>query len=225
MILLNRCSVSRIHETVSGFLHGMVMILIFCTVPIACDTGLKTGRLPVAASGEPQTGTPGNPGDGGTAGGIGNIGESGPKTGPGNVSQDPPWIRRLEPEEIEHFKGQPGVIKLKWATQSEENNFGFNIFRSDTKDGEYRLVNEKVIMGAGNSSTKNTYTYYDKNLEVGLKYYYYLVDINFEGVTNQITPEIPKEVEIVYLPEKDPDYQDPDKALRKRPKVEESSID
>ncbi len=121
---------------------------------------------------------------------------------------DPAWIQRLEPDEVGLNKDRAGIVKLKWSTQSEENNFGFNIFRSDEKNGQYEIVNQKVIMGAGNSSTKNTYIYYDKSVRVGKEYYYYLEEIDFDGISRKITPDIKKSAVILYLSDNDPERQE-----------------
>ena len=39
-----------------------------------------------------------------------------------------------------------GEVVVRWITQSELNNAGFNILRSEAKDGEFEVVNLKGII-------------------------------------------------------------------------------
>lgn len=74
-----------------------------------------------------------------------------------------------------------GGIILKWTTQSEVNNLGFNIYRS-LKEGEgYTKINEKLIEGAGTSSVAHSYTYKDKRLLNDTTYWYKIEDMSLTG--------------------------------------------
>ena len=211
-----------ISDRIPDWVISCVLALMVSLVSVgmtACDSGMKV-----------ETDRPENENELGGMQGSGDSDMDEITESPGSVMDtvgtDPAWIQRLEPNEVQRNKNRAGIVKLKWATQSEENNFGFNIFRSDEKDGKYEIVNEKPIMGAGNSSTKNTYIFYDKTVRVGGEYYYYLVDIDLKGNTKKITPEIKKTVVIAYLSDKDPDYQGSHAKYQQEPaQVEESSID
>jgi len=72
-------------------------------------------------------------------------------------------------------------ITLRWRTASETNNLGFNIYRSDAKDGKYIKVNPKLIQGAGTDSIPHEYSFTDNNVKFGQIYYYYIEDIDFAG--------------------------------------------
>lgn len=50
-------------------------------------------------------------------------------------------------------------VQIKWRTESEINNLGFNIYRSNTKDGEYTKVNARLIAGAGTDATPHDYSF------------------------------------------------------------------
>jgi len=73
------------------------------------------------------------------------------------------------------------AVTLKWRTESETNNLGFNIYRSEAKDGKYIKVNAKLIQGAGTNATPHDYSFTDDNLEFGQTYYYYIEDVAFAG--------------------------------------------
>jgi len=73
-------------------------------------------------------------------------------------------------------------VKLKWRTESEVGNIGFNIYRSETKDGKFIKLNDKLIPGAGNSAMPNDYYFTDKTAIKGKQYYYYLEDVSVDGL-------------------------------------------
>ena len=59
-----------------------------------------------------------------------------------------------------------GAVVIRWITQSELNNAGFNILRSETKTGEFQVVNLKgIIPGHGTTSEKHVYTWTGHNCE------------------------------------------------------------
>ncbi len=74
------------------------------------------------------------------------------------------------------------MVNLNWRTESEVNNFGFIIYRSETKDGEYKEIGRKD--GAGNSAMPTDYQFIDKEAEAGKTYFYYLEDIDITGKRN-----------------------------------------
>ncbi len=78
-------------------------------------------------------------------------------------------------------------VKLTWVTASEEDNLGFNIYRS-IDNGEYEKINSELIPGAGNSSTPREYAFMDDGIEkIGL-YKYKLEQIDQGGVTQMHGP-------------------------------------
>ena len=78
---------------------------------------------------------------------------------------------------------EAGVI-LNWKTESETNNLGFWIYRSNQRDGKYVRVNPVIIRGAGTSGTPHTYEFTDADID-GTVYYYYIEDVAFDGATDQ----------------------------------------
>ncbi len=78
-----------------------------------------------------------------------------------------------------------GVI-LKWTTESELNNAGFYIYRSETKDGEFKVLNSKLIQGAGTTGERNNYTWTDTTAKPNTVYYYRIEDVSHAGVRQQL---------------------------------------
>jgi hypothetical protein len=73
-----------------------------------------------------------------------------------------------------------GVV-VKWRTESELNNLGFDVYRSESLDGTFTKVNQTRIAGAGTDGTPHSYRFTDENVEVGQTYYYYIEDISYNG--------------------------------------------
>ena len=92
------------------------------------------------------------------------------------------------PVTLSHFRAEntnAGVV-IKWITESEVDNAGFNILRSETKDGEFKVVNPTMIQGAGTTSERNTYTWKDSTAKPNVAYYYRIEDISHAGVRKQL---------------------------------------
>lgn len=75
---------------------------------------------------------------------------------------------------------------INWTTESELNNAGFNILRSRTQTGEFRLVNNKLIQGAGTTGERSTYTWTDTTAKPNTVYYYQIEDVSHAGVHNTL---------------------------------------
>ena len=87
------------------------------------------------------------------------------------------------PVELSHFRPtlENGEVVIRWTTESELNNAGFNIYRSDTRDGEYKQVNSELIDGAGTTGERNTYKWIDPSAKPNVVYYYQIEDVSFAG--------------------------------------------
>ena len=92
------------------------------------------------------------------------------------------------PVTLSHFRAErsnAGVI-LKWTTESEVDNAGFYIHRSETKDGEFKVVNPTMIQGAGTTGERNEYTWTDTTAKENTVYYYQIEDVSYAGVRKQL---------------------------------------
>ena len=76
---------------------------------------------------------------------------------------------------------ETGTVVIQWTTESEMDNAGFNILRSQTKTGEFKLINAQLIPGAGTTAERNTYTWTDTTAKPNVVYYYQIEDVSFDG--------------------------------------------
>jgi hypothetical protein len=92
------------------------------------------------------------------------------------------------PIELTSFTARAGdrIVTLRWVTQSEQNNVGFEIMRSNQEDGNYDLlssyVNNEALKGQLNSSKQTVYKFTDKLVGNDITYWYKLVDVDLNGV-------------------------------------------
>lgn len=78
-----------------------------------------------------------------------------------------------------------GAINLEWATASETDNFGFNLYRATALDGEQTQLNEGLIpsLVAPGSPYGAEYSFVDETAEPGVLYYYWLEDVELSMIT------------------------------------------
>ena len=70
---------------------------------------------------------------------------------------------------------------LTWTTESEVDNAGFNLRRSEKRDSGFTLVNPALIAGAGTTGERQTYTFTDTSAKPGVEYYYQIEEVAFDG--------------------------------------------
>ena len=95
------------------------------------------------------------------------------------------------PVELSHFRPArdkaTGAVVITWSTQSELNNAGFFIKRSQQRDGEFTIINAAMVPGAGTTSEKQFYTYTDTTAQPNVVYYYQIEDVSLDGNRQALT--------------------------------------
>ena len=87
------------------------------------------------------------------------------------------------PVELLSFTAMTDIdsVTINWRTATETNNLGFNVYRSETKDGKYIKVNTRLIAGSGSDATPHDYSFTDDDVVLDNTYYYYIEDVDFAG--------------------------------------------
>jgi hypothetical protein len=86
------------------------------------------------------------------------------------------YMKRFVGIELASFDGhgRDGRAVLTWATNSEYNHAGFNLYREAADAGRVK-VNDALIVG------ESPYRYVDASVEKGNSYEYYLEDVDLSG--------------------------------------------
>jgi hypothetical protein len=77
---------------------------------------------------------------------------------------------------------------VKWTTASEQDSFGFDVFRGDSEKGEFVKLTKEPILGAGTSDETHKYEYRDDAIDPCRGYWYYVESISTSGVREKFTP-------------------------------------
>ena len=88
----------------------------------------------------------------------------------------PVSLSKFRPERLDS-----GAVVVRWITESELNNAGFNILRSETRDGEFTKLNTNLIAGQGTISERTVYEYADTSAKPNVVYYYQIQDVSLDG--------------------------------------------
>ena len=89
----------------------------------------------------------------------------------------PVSLSKFRPERMK----DTGEIVVRWITESELNNAGFNILRSETRNGEFTKLNTKLIAGQGTTSERTVYSFPDTSAKPNVVYYYQIQDVSLDG--------------------------------------------
>lgn len=94
------------------------------------------------------------------------------------------------PVELSMFsakRNDVGQVVITWETQSELNNAGFFIKRSQQKNGNFVVVNAAMVAGAGTTAEKQSYVYTDTTAQPNVVYYYQIEDVSLDGNRQTLT--------------------------------------
>ncbi len=79
---------------------------------------------------------------------------------------------------------------LKWSTASEVDNFGYDVYRSESEEGPFERITEDPIPGAGTTDEPSRYEFADSAIDPSRDYYYYVESIALDGTREIFTPVI-----------------------------------
>lgn len=82
-------------------------------------------------------------------------------------------------------------LVIRWTTENEIDVLGYNLYRSDTPDGEFVQVNTTLIKPGADPLVSHEHTYVDEGRVRGRTYYYILETIDRNGNIRSRTDPIP----------------------------------
>jgi len=75
-----------------------------------------------------------------------------------------------------------------WTTASEEENFGYDVYRGDSEDGPFVKLTKKPILGNGTTPETHKYEFADTSIDPCKDYWYYVESIATDGSREKFTP-------------------------------------
>jgi hypothetical protein len=69
----------------------------------------------------------------------------------------------------------------RWTTASEENTFGYDVYRGDSEDGKFVRITKKPVLGNGTTSETHKYEFVDDTIDPCKEYWYYVEEISTSG--------------------------------------------
>lgn len=82
--------------------------------------------------------------------------------------------------------GKPFANRLHWTTASEQDSFGFDVLRSDSKDGVPARLTRNPILAAGTTDETHEYEYRDEAIDLQRGYWYTVELIHTDGSRERI---------------------------------------
>jgi len=88
------------------------------------------------------------------------------------------------------FEAAPkaNMVTLEWSTETEIDNAGFNLYRSESENGNYIKINTSLIPAKGSPTQGASYEFIDNNVKNRKTYYYKLEDIDLNGTSTMHGP-------------------------------------
>ena len=78
----------------------------------------------------------------------------------------------------------PRSVTVEWSTASELNTAGFNLYRSQNKDGPFTRINTELIPASPDPLVGGSYVFTDTGLTAGWTYYYQLEEVDTNGAAS-----------------------------------------
>ena len=105
----------------------------------------------------------------------------------GEAPANPAALSRVQVSQLRPSRSSVGTVVFTWITKTETENAGFNILRSETRNGPFKPINSALIQGAGTTKKKQTYQWTDVSAKPNVVYYYQLEMISFAGTSQRLS--------------------------------------
>ncbi|MDR3389392.1 MAG: hypothetical protein P4L92_20300 [Rudaea sp.] len=75
-----------------------------------------------------------------------------------------------------------------WTTASEDENFGYDVYRGTSEQGPFAKLTKQPILGNGTTAETHQYKYVDDAIDPCKDYWYYVESITNQGAREKFTP-------------------------------------
>lgn len=77
---------------------------------------------------------------------------------------------------------------VHWTTASEEENFGYDVFRGEQEKGPFAKLTREPMLGNGTTNETHKYKFVDDTIDPCREYWYYVESIASDGAREKFTP-------------------------------------
>lgn len=126
-------------------------------------------------------------------------------THPATATATPTPTSTVEPPQaitLDRFSAfvQGKHIELAWATGTELDTVGFQLWRSTVGDRQSAMPLGALIMHKGNPTRGANYLYVDMSVELSVQYTYWLAEVRSDGTSEDVASLALTVIEPIYLP-------------------------
>ena len=75
----------------------------------------------------------------------------------------------------------------RWTTASEQENFGYDVYRGESEKGPFVKLTRQPILGNGTTNETHEYAYADDTIDPCKDYWYYIEAIATDGTREKVT--------------------------------------
>lgn len=75
-----------------------------------------------------------------------------------------------------------------WTTASEEENFGYDVYRGTSENGSFVKLTKQPMLGHGTTEQTHNYKFVDDTIDPCKDYWYYVESIATDGTREKFTP-------------------------------------
>jgi hypothetical protein len=75
-----------------------------------------------------------------------------------------------------------------WTTASEQETFGYDVYRGEKESGPFSKITAKPILGNGTTNETHDYSFADDTIDPCKDYWYYVESIDTDGAREKFTP-------------------------------------
>ena len=111
-------------------------------------------------------------------------------SGGDDVPAEPAPVKAASDSTPDQPVDEPLVNTLKWTTASEVDNFGFDIYRGLSEDGEFTKITAEPLPGAGTTDEPQNYVFVDESIDPSRDYFYFIESISLGGIREKFSPII-----------------------------------
>jgi hypothetical protein len=76
---------------------------------------------------------------------------------------------------------------VQWTMASQEDTFGYDVYRSDSKDGPFVRVTKKPVLGAGTTEETFKYQFVDETANPCADHWYFVEHVDSSGIRSKLT--------------------------------------